>query len=56
LLKELERLGREDDLAGAGPLLRRIEAEYDRVQAALEPLGARGTDTGGAGAPGEREG
>ena len=54
LLKELERLGREDELAGAGELLGRIEAEYERVRRALEQLSAAHAG-GGAAAPGKGE-
>jgi HPt (histidine-containing phosphotransfer) domain-containing protein len=52
LLKELELRGRENDLAEAGTLLGRIEAEYARVCGALEQMaGAQVPDSGGAGAP-----
>jgi CheY-like chemotaxis protein/HPt (histidine-containing phosphotransfer) domain-containing protein len=56
LLKDLELRGRENDLAEAGALLGRIEAEYDRVRGALEQLAkAQVTDTGGAATPMEEE-
>ena len=38
LAKELERLGRAGDLAGAPEKVDRLAAEYDRVQQALKDL------------------
>jgi hypothetical protein len=57
LLKQLEQLGRDGDLAAAGPLLGRVEAEYDRVREALASVAAaHRADAGGAGEPGKGEG
>jgi CheY-like chemotaxis protein len=44
LLEDLERLGREQDLAGAAALLARVEAEYERVRAALGPVAGAGAE------------
>jgi signal transduction histidine kinase/CheY-like chemotaxis protein len=57
LLKQLEQLGRDGDLAAAGPLLGRVEAEYDRVREALASVAAaHRADAGGAGEPGKGKG
>lgn len=38
LCERLEHMGKAGDISGCAPLLMQIEAEYPRVQSALEPL------------------